>query len=82
MDLDGIINSDPPFSKEEQCVAISSCAVSRVLRKAKFPVAFLINTFLERAACYLARDPGKDILSSLGLAGCTLCSPSLKPFAV
>ena len=37
--------------------------VNRVLEKAKFPVAFLINTFLERVACYLMRDPKGDILS-------------------
>lgn len=37
--------------------------VNRVLEKAKFPVAFLINTFLEKAACYLVRGPGEDILS-------------------
>lgn len=37
--------------------------VNRVLEKAKFPVALLINTFLERPACYLMRDPGEDILS-------------------
>lgn len=82
MDLDGIINSDPPFSKEEQCVAISSCAVSRVLRKAKFPVAFFDKHILGKGSLLPTRDPGEDILSSLGLAGCTLCSPSLKPFAV
>lgn len=37
--------------------------VNRVLEKAKFPVAFLISTFLERAACYLMKDPREDILS-------------------
>lgn len=40
MDLEGIINSDPPFSKEEQCVAISSCALTEFSGKQSFQLPF------------------------------------------
>lgn len=49
--------------------------VNRVLEKANFPVAFLINTFLERTVCYLMRDPREDILSkSKAVCLYSLCS--------
>jgi hypothetical protein len=56
-----IINSLP--SPNRGTYSYLKLRVNRVLMKAKFPVTFLINTFLERAACYLLRDPGVGILS-------------------
>lgn len=74
-----IINSQPCSPNRGMCGYLK-LHVNRVLEKAKFPVAFLINTFLERGACCL-RDPGGDILSK-SEAFCLNSDPQWRPSRV